>query len=397
MKQAEHTLTHQLAEYFSLLAGYPSTPALQKSLLFKTVRPKVEEVLATIEYGSYADEPAYQRKPFYRCVAWNVERGMKFAGILSVLKNHPEISKADLLYLTETDIGMARSQNKNIARELALALKMNYFFAPGYLNLTKGNSIEQHLAGDNLVGIHGNALLSRYPLENLRTIPLKNCKDKMRGQEKRLGCQTALVADVVFPLRKLCVVVAHLDAHSSQRQRAGQLKTILAGIKDQRHPVLLGGDLNTNCYNTRHAFFAFCGFWHKVFRGSDDVIKNHYPYPERYYDRYLFKAFEEGQFDYQSFNETGVGTLHYRVADIRGSHLVREVVPDWCRRIMENKLAKHGGRASLKLDWFAGKWLKPADATGAGVIAPKVIPDLEYEGMRVSDHDPILVDVDLYG
>src|SRR5690606_21333826 len=123
-----------------------------------------------------------------------------------------------------TDIGMARSKNTNIAREMDLALKFNYFFAPSYLNLCKGNSVEGHFEGENAEALHGNAILSRYPISNLRIVPLKNCKDKMRGGEKRLGSQKALVADVAFPFRTVTVVTAHLDAHSSQRQRADQME-----------------------------------------------------------------------------------------------------------------------------------------------------------------------------
>ena len=43
-----------------------------------------------------------------------------------------------MLLLTELDYGMARTGNRFVARELARALKLNYAFAPCYLNLTKG-------------------------------------------------------------------------------------------------------------------------------------------------------------------------------------------------------------------------------------------------------------------
>ena len=48
---------------------------------------------AIIEYGFYAPELPYEKKPFYRAVAWNVERGLQFEGITDILQNHPEISK----------------------------------------------------------------------------------------------------------------------------------------------------------------------------------------------------------------------------------------------------------------------------------------------------------------
>lgn len=392
LESKEFLLTHQLNDYFSSLSTYSSTKKIQKSILYQGLKEDIHHVAYGVEYGFYAPTLPFQKKTFYRVVAWNLERGIQFDGILKALKNHPEISKADLLLLTETDSGMARSQNRNVARELALELGMNYFFSPSYLNLCMGNSVESHFTGVNELGLHGNAILSRYPLDNLRAIPLKNCKDKMKGSEKRLGCQKALVAEVSFPYQKVTAICAHLDAHSSQRQRAGQMETIFSSLDLETYPVLLGGDLNTSSYNARHAFFAFCGFWNKVFRGVDDVIDNHYPYPDRYYDKRLFDVLRRFGFDYETFNEIGTGTLHYHVDDLKGNYLVKEVVPEWCRKIMETTLRRHGGKVSIKMDWFAGKGIKLASPE-TGALLPKVIGQLKEGDKPLSDHDAILVDI----
>ena len=87
--------------------------------------------------------------------------------------------------------------------------------------------------------------------------------------------------------------------------------------------------------------------------------------------------------------------MHYTVEDMKGNYLMQEVVPEWCRRIAENTLKKHGGKASFKLDWFAGKGLKVANQD-KGAIPPKVIPHLTHQGKPISDHDAILVDIDVY-
>ncbi|MBI2339054.1 MAG: endonuclease/exonuclease/phosphatase family protein [Deltaproteobacteria bacterium] len=392
---SEYLLTHRLRDYLDELAHFSSTRRLKKSLVYRGLKDEIERVAGGIEHGFYSPPGRPQKKPFYRIVAWNIERGLEFNGILQTLKHHPELSKGDIFLFSETDIGMARTQNLNVARELALVLGMNYFFAPSYLNLCKGNSVEDHIEGENALGLHGNAILSRYPMENLRIVPLKNCKDKMKGKEKRIGCQKSLVAEVDFPFKKVTVACVHLDAHSSQRQRGAQIKTVLDSLQGNPHPVLLGGDLNTSSYNARHAFFAFCGFWFKVFHGADRVIEDHYPYPHRFYDRHLFRRLREAGFGYEDFNEPGVGTLHYTVEDMRGNYLMQEVVPEWCRKVAENKLKKHGGKASFKLDWLAGRGLKPASpATGAS--PPKVIGGLKSAGKPVSDHDAIMVDVNIY-
>lgn len=393
-EKSEFLFKHKLKDYFDKLASFNSTKSLEKSLVYKAVQNEINKIIHGIEWGFYSMTDPFKKKSFYRAVAWNVERGMKYEGLLHYLKNHSEISKADVLLLTETDIGMARTENRNIARDFAKELGMNYFFSPSYLNFCKGNSIENHFEGDNDLALHGNAFLSRYPIENLRAVPLKNCKDKMKGSEKRVGCQKALIADVVFPQKKLTLVVAHLDAHSSQRQRGEQLETILKPLDKNPYPVLLGGDLNTSCYNARKAVFAFFGFWNKVFHGPTNMIKNHHTYPYRKFDKPVFKVFNKYGYDYDQFNEAGEGSLHYRVEDILRSHMIREVVPDWCGKIAENTLRKAGGKLSLKLDWFAAKGVELADSS-TGASEPRVIQNLQYKGDIVSDHDPILLDFKL--
>ncbi|MBI4411716.1 MAG: endonuclease/exonuclease/phosphatase family protein [Deltaproteobacteria bacterium] len=391
----ESLLTHQLKDHLRHLSHFGSLKALKKSIPYRALQNEIERVVGGIEYGFYAPALPLEKKPFYRVVAWNLERGLEFDGILHTLKNHPELSRGDVFLFSETDIGMARTQNRNVARELAKNLGMNYFFAPSYLNLCKGNAVEDHVAGENDLGLHGNSVLSRYPLDNLRSVPLKNCKDKMKGKEKRIGCQKTLLAEVSFPFKKVTVACVHLDAHSSQRQRAGQMKTVLDALKENPCPVVLGGDLNTSSYNARHAFFAFCGFWFKVFHGADRVIDEHYTYPYRFYDRHLFRHLREAGMNYVDFNEPGVGTLHYTVEDMRGNYLMQEVVPEWCRKVAENKLKKHGGKASFKLDWFAARGVKSANGNSKAV-SPKVVSHLRFMGRPISDHDAIFVDVDIY-
>lgn len=406
----EKLLDHKLHSFMEHLSRYSSTRGLNRSGLYRKLQEEINKIIFGMEYGFYAPKTSLPRKKFYRVVAWNVERGIHFEGILRILKNFPEICDADIFLLTETDSGMVRSQNRNVAHDLASELKMNYFFAPSYLNLCVGNSVESYAKGEgvsgtvsfsqNKLGLHGNAILSRYPLENLRTVLLPNCKDKMKGKEKRLGCQKALAAEVSFPDQKVTMVCAHLDAHSSQKQRAWQMETILKHVDKSRHPILLGGDLNTSSYNTRNAFFAFCGFWNKVFKGADYVIQEHYPYPDRYFDKPLFDVLRKFRMQYEPFNELGRGTLHYHVDDLKGNYLVREVVPEWCRRVMEKKLRKHGGQVSMKLDWFAGRGLRPAfleeRANPTGASPPKVMSGLNDGTKSLSDHDPILVDINIY-
>ena len=102
----------------------------------------------------------------------------------------------------------------------------------------------------------------------------------------------------------------------------------------------------------------------------------------------MFGEIERRGFDFRNFNEYGVGTLHYDVKSIAQNTNLGDWVPQWCFWFMEKALASQGGRASLKLDWFAARGLAVDPA-----FPPKVIGKLADEGGPLSDHDAITVGV----
>jgi hypothetical protein len=295
------------------------------------------------------------------------------------------LSSCDVLLLVETDVGMARSGNKDIARTLAGELGMHYAFAPCYLSLVKGSGVERDVAGDNDLGLHGNAILSRYPMSDLKAIPLENGIDKIASKEKRLGQQTALAARIELPALPITAVCTHLDANSTQRHRAEQMKTILDTLADDG-PVLLGGDWNTTTFNSSTAFHAIMGYWLRVLMGPNNVIRNHYLHPYRRFEKELFDLLESRGYEYKRSNVLGDHTIYYDVDDIRAYKGLSEWVPQWCFPFIRWALRKNGGRCPLKIDWFATR--------GVEVENPVVIHDL-WEGRAepMSDHDAIGVEV----
>jgi endonuclease/exonuclease/phosphatase family metal-dependent hydrolase len=379
------TLQHKLNPHFEELSRYNSHKELKNSEIYRKILPEVVAVLQGYEVGHFA--PPAPAKPFYRAVTWNIERGIQFAGILHQLKTHPVLSQADIFLLPETDMGMARSENRNVAKELAQSLGLNYYFVPTYLNLSKGNGTEIHFEGDNTLGIHGNAVLSRYPLKDFHLIPLHNAKDKMKGKEKRLGYQQALACTVDFPQGPVRFICAHLDAHSSKRHRRDQMRTIMKFLDGlPTLPSLFGGDLNTTTYNSRNAFWAIFGFWVRVAMGVRYVIAQQYPYPYRWFERGLFRTFEKHGYNYRDWNEPGVCTLHYHVEDLKRIKNLKDLVPSWTFRFIDWACAKNNGYCSFKIDWFAAKDLKLVP------LSPKVIQKLQHDGKECSDHDAIVVD-----
>lgn len=276
-----------------------------------------------------------------------------------------------------------------MAREIAAALNFNYAFAPCYLALNKGSGLESETDGENTQALHGNALLSRYPISQTHPLALPNGKDKMRGKEKRLGSQRAVIADVDHPLGRFRAVSLHLDAHSTQGHRHRQMRLLLDHLDTLRPllPVVIGGDWNTSTYNSKNAFFSIMGYWRRVMMGVPNVIKNHYPYPERWFERHLFRELSHRGYEYESLNELGKCTLHYDVSDISTNVNMADWIPGWCFWFINWALKKQEGRCSLKLDWFAGKGIKASPHQ-----APAVIANLEDVQGRLSDHDAIVLD-----
>ena len=389
--EAASPLDHKLAPHFPALAQFDSTKTLAASSLYRQLRPEIERVLGHVVQENFAEADAHSGSVAgaVRATAWNIERGKQLPGIVRALKQHLVLRASDVLLLTELYYGMARTANAHVARDLALALGMNYAFASCYLALNKGSGVEVEVEGENERGLHGNALLSRYPLRRTHALSLPNGKDKMAGKEKRLGQQRAVVADIAHPAGEFRAVSLHLDAHSTQRHRHRQMRLVLDHLESltPRLPVLIGGDWNTSTYNSRRAVYSILGYARRVAMGVGNVVRNHYPYPERWFERQLFHELERRGYRYRELNALGVCTLHYDVGDAAVNTNMGDWIPQWCFPFINWALKKHEGRCSLKLDWFAGKGITVA--TGA---QPQVIGGLREAGVVLSDHDPIVLD-----
>jgi len=396
-RETASPLDHTLAPHFPALAGFDSTKTLTASSLYQELRPEIERVLGYVMQEDFATgEGRAQRvgADTLRATAWNIERGKQLPGIIRVLGEHEVLRASDVFMLTELDYGMARTGNADVAREIARSLGLNYAFAPCYLALNKGSGIEAEVTGENTRGLHGNALFSPYPLRRVHALSLPNGKDKMAGKEKRLGQQRAVVADVEHPTAGAFRVVSlHLDAHSTQRHRQRQMRLVLnhlEGLQPRLLPVLIGGDWNTSTYNSRRALYSILGYFRRVAMGVGHVVKNHYPYPERWFERGLFRELERRGYNYRDLNALGVGTLHYDVSDAAVNTNMGDWIPQWCFPFINWALKQQEGRCSLKLDWFAGKQIKLAANT-----RPQVIGELRDAGAVLSDHDAIVLDFQL--
>ena len=385
---ASRAVEHDLAAFLPALNGFESTRELEASPQYATLRREIEEVLRRVVREDLAPAEPPSRS-FVRATAWNIERGLNLEGLLSVFQEHPVVRESDILLLTELDWGMARTNNRFVAREIASGLGFNFGFSTCYIALNKGSGLETSMPGENTQALHGNALLSRFPLSEVHSIALPNGKDLMKGKEKRLGCQRAVVATIHHPSGDFLAVSLHLDAHSSQKHRWRQMKVILDHLQTLRPslPVLIGGDWNTSTYDSRRALYSILGYARRVLMGIRHVIEDHYPYPDRWFERHLFRELERRGYRYRGLNQAGACTLHYSVGDLAANHRMADWIPNWCFWFIRWALQRNGGRCSMKLDWFAGKGISAHPNQ-----PPHVVEDTHRRGKLLSDHDPIVLD-----
>jgi len=208
----------EIMPHVQALAKRRSTAELLADPVYQAIAPVVEKTLGTAHVSDFRREVARAQRR-YRIVAWNIERGTHITGQLEALCARPYLREADVLLITEADAGMARSGNRMVAEILARELGMFQVFAPCYIALGKGSGVERDVDGGNEFGLHGNALLSRYPIRDVRLIPLPNGMEKIAHREQRLGRQVAIASVVDFPNTPVELVCVHLDANSSHRHR----------------------------------------------------------------------------------------------------------------------------------------------------------------------------------
>jgi hypothetical protein len=185
-----------------------------------------------------------------------------------------------------------------VTREIASALNMNYVYGVEFLEIDPLNlgteefqdesSARKRAEMRQLVevdrgryrGLHGTAILSRFPIKTARLVPLKYQPYDWYGQEKkrlsvaesarrklgkiafmqnmpreiRQGRRMVLIAELHIPQlpeQTLTVVSTHIEDRCKPSERRRQLQEVLSIIKEIKGPVVLAGDLNTSGLNNQ--------------------------------------------------------------------------------------------------------------------------------------------------
>ena len=288
--------------------------------------------------------------PTVRAVAWNIERGQQLPLIIQTLKAADDktaraafyanldpkvkadpakmteietqldaLANTDVFVLNEVDRGMKRSGYADVIGTLGRELKMNYAYGVEFLEVdpialgsenfeaedfatydaeskTTGDDASPAMAAEanaaikvdrsKIKALHGNAILSRYPIKNAHLEPLQTKQGRKNGsgcwdwnadekrdlnfadsllaagqrfvtekifltktsRELRHGGRTSLRVDLMvngLDGKDLTVANAHVEAKGTPECRQSQMKEILAKIEGNKNPVLLAGDLNT--------------------------------------------------------------------------------------------------------------------------------------------------------
>lgn len=296
-------------------------PALQAKLENLLTTPVISN--EAYQQGARPLRPTHPRLgPVLRVAFWNIAQGVRFDEMRWALSEPAEFIRraernrlpgrrrealaealqllraVDLLILNEVDLGLPRSGCRDVAREFAGVLNMNYAFGVEFVEVSL-QAIDVHPSlpplspliangvGDHqtdrlkaetrqLRALHGNAVLSRYPIRSARILRFAHQGYDWYAQEKELfsclplpgpspqsatpfwramsycqlrrGGRMALIVEIEvpdLPERRVTVVATHLETRARPFIRRLQMRELLAELYHVTHPVILAGDLNT--------------------------------------------------------------------------------------------------------------------------------------------------------
>jgi endonuclease/exonuclease/phosphatase family metal-dependent hydrolase len=254
----------------------------------------------------------------------------------------PPLQGAAVILLAEADRNLWRSQNRDVAAELAAALKMSFAYIPEFAPRSQMPHPRSFL---------GNAILSAYPLADVTRVLLPNYRQP-RHVRRLVGEPHGLAVRIEANGRLLTIGMAHLNSRTLPAGRERQMVRFLAGLPPG--PAIIGGDFNTTTMELAGARDAIKAMLLLT------LIPWRFRRPEAYEP--LFARLAEANFRIEGANAIGRPTFTFS-----------GVVPRWMRP---------------KLDWIALRELEPIE--GSAAVVPARTGRL---GCRISDHDFVTCEV----
>ncbi len=186
-------------------------------------------------------------------LAYNILRGFEVDAQLDAMTSGSSFPQPDILLLSEVDRGCQRTDFRNIARDYAQRLGYYYVYATEFVELPSSRGATGPY--NPPLCEHGNAIVSRYPLGNVRQIRHAQNRswytppEEPEPDEPRLGGRIAIAADARLGDDLIRLYVLHLESTISAADiRDAQAEEIARDAESVTHPVIVGGDFNTFGY-----------------------------------------------------------------------------------------------------------------------------------------------------
>jgi endonuclease/exonuclease/phosphatase family metal-dependent hydrolase len=170
-----------------------------------------------------------------KIVTWNIERGAEYDLVLRELRQ----LDADFLLLQEVDRFCRRTGGRDVARDLALALDMNWVSAGEFQEIGEAHGGQPATTGQ--------AILSKFPIAGAEVLRFK-AQDRWRWSinpvQPRRGGRMALVAESAG----LLLYSTHFESGGNEGLQRRQMSEILADqarrTAAESAAVVIGGDFN---------------------------------------------------------------------------------------------------------------------------------------------------------
>jgi endonuclease/exonuclease/phosphatase family metal-dependent hydrolase len=289
---------------------------------------------------------------------------------------------ADVLLLSEIDCGLGRSHNRNVARDLASGLGMSYVFGPSYLTL-EDDWGENREGAANTTGLAGNAILTRAAVLRAENVDLPELRDKFSSSERRLGRKRAVLVEIAASCGPLVVAACHFDSNASPRQRANQLAAVLERMEGSG-PAIVGGDFNCSTHDLSSSLALARDVLAKLLRYGFRRTIDGYMAPDLCGERPLFDLLAGRGYATDGFNDRALATYHYDFNDPYALEKLRRAGGRALAWIVRRLLRRWNAYLPARLDWFAGRGLRPV---WAAVVSPR-----DVYGRPISDHAAVVCD-----
>ena len=378
------------------LHRFKTKPEILASAAYQKQRDYLTDLLATPQVF-----PAPNAQPrinnFLRLAHWNIEKGKHLDEVIATFRHHPILREADLISINEADVGMNRSAQRFVARELGEALGMHVAFAPCYLEFSKGYGDDLTMPGENTMALQGNAILSRYELIHPRVIQLPMCYDHFEHVEKRIGNRNALAVEIELGGKRLSFVTTHLEVRNAPACRAKQIAAIIAELEkpDTPQAAIIAGDFNSNTFARGGMRQALGGLMRMIMSDTDELRQSLVAPQSR---EPLFTLLRQHAFTEVDFNSDDV-TCYVPLKILEDS----SKLPGFFATAINRQMARYNGQLDFRLDWMIGRAVQSLSdqevidsQTNIASLRPQTIAGLrKQDGGQITDHDPITVDLRL--